>query len=153
MADIEFIDNSVVVKRQLNDAIGKFLIEASSELVSQVARNSRVDQGQLKGSWKANIDESTNTATIGSELENAIWEEFGTGEYALNGDGRKGGWYVPEGKLSANAKGKMQKRVIKGKVYYFTRGKTPSRAFWKAYTSNKTKIIKRLEQVIGGKMK
>ncbi len=137
MADIEFIDNSVVVKRQLNDAIGKFLIEASSELVSQVARNSRVDQGQLKGSWKANIDESTNTATIGSELENAIWEEFGTGEHALQGNGRKGGW-------------KYQDR--KGD-WHFTRGKTPSRAFFKAYTTAKPKIIRRAEQVIGAKMK
>jgi hypothetical protein len=28
---------------------------------------------------------------------NAVYEEFGTGEYAFNGNGRKGGWfYVDE---------------------------------------------------------
>ncbi len=150
---VKFEDNSVKVKGMLNDGVIAALREVSGELASAAASNTRVDTGQTKGAWDYKVDEGAGVATIGNPLENAIYEEFGTGEYALNGDGRKGGWYVPEGKLSANAKGKMQKRVIKGKVYYFTRGKTPSRAFWKAYTSSKTKIIKRLEQVIGGKMK
>lgn len=150
---VKFEDYSVKVKGMLNDGVIAALHEVSGDLAGAAARNTRVDTGQTKGAWDYKVDEGAGVATIGNPLENAIWEEFGTGEYALNGDGRKGGWYVPEDKLSANAKGKMQKRVIKGKVYYFTRGKTPSRAFWKAYTSNKTKIIKRFEQVIGGKMK
>lgn len=91
MADVEFIDNRVVVKRALEDAVGKYLIEASGELVGKSARNSRVKSGQTKGSYKANVDENNGIAYIGSDLENAIWEEFGTGEYALHGDGRKGG--------------------------------------------------------------
>ncbi len=151
---VKFEDNSIKVKAKLDDATIAFLHEAAGELASAAANNTRVDSsGQTKGAWTYKVDEGAGVATIGNPLENAIWEEFGTGEYALNGDGRKGGWYVPEDKLSEKAKGKMQKRVVKGKVYYFTRGKTPSRAFFKAYTSNKTKIIKRFQQVIGGKMK
>lgn len=137
MADIEFKDNSLIVKKHLEDAIGKFLIEVSGELVSQTARSSPVDTGQLKNSWAANIDESNNTATIGSPLENAIWNEFGTGEYALEGKGRQGGWVYED------AKGE----------YHFTRGKKPQRTFNKAYTSLKPKIIKRAEEVLKAEMK
>ena len=134
---VQFKDNSMQVKAALNDAIVAFLHEAAGELQSQVQRNTRVDTGQLKGSWEYKIDEGKKEATIGSGLENAIWEEFGTGEYALHGDGRKGGWLYED---------------RHGEVH-FTRGKEPSRAFFKAYTSSKPKIIKRAEQVIGGKMK
>lgn len=136
MADIEFHDNSLVVKKTLEDAIGKYLIEASGEIVAQTARNTRVKTGQLKNSWAAKIDESTNTATIGSPLENAIWEEFGTGEFAINNDGRKGGWVYKD---------------EKGETH-FTKGKKPTRAFMTAYTSLKPAIINRAKQVIGGEM-
>lgn len=148
-----FEDNSIRVKEALNEAIIAYLHEAAGEVEAQAKRNTRVDQSNLKNSWSHIVNEGKKEATIGSPLENAIWEEFGTGEYALKGDGRKGGWYIPEEKLSAKAKSKMQRREIKGKVYYFTRGKTPSRAFQKAYESSKPKIIKRAQQVIGGKMK
>ena len=151
MSQVKFENNKIQVEDALKSAIVSYLHEAAGEMMSQAARNTRVDMGQLKGSWDYKVDNTT--ATIGSPLENAIWEEFGTGEYALHGDGRKGGWYVPESKLSSQAKSKMKKVVIDGKVFYFTRGKTPSRAFWKAYTKLKSKLIKRAEQVIGCKMK
>lgn len=134
---VQFKDNSIKVKEALNDAITAFLHEAAGELSSQVQRNTRVDTGQLKSSWDYRIDEGAKEATIGSGLENAIWEEFGTGEHALQGNGRKGGWLYED---------------RHGEVH-FTRGKTPSRAFFKAYTSSRPKIIKRAEQVIGAKMK
>lgn len=135
---VKFEDNSIKVKAKLDDATIAFLHEAAGELKSQAQRNqTRVDTGDTKGKWDYKVDEGAGVATIGNPLENAIWEEFGTGEYALNGDGRKGGWkYQDE----------------EGK-WHFTKGKKPLRAFWTAYTSSKTKIIKRAEQVIGGKMK
>lgn len=149
---VRFEDFSVQVENALEEACISFLHGAAGEVQSQVIRNTRVDQEQLKGSWEYVIDEGEMKATIGSPLENAIWEEFGTGEYAING-GRKGGWYVPAEKLTSKAKSKMRKVVIKGKEFYFTRGKTPSRAFQKAYTSSKPKIIRRAEEVIGARMK
>lgn len=85
MADIEFKDNRIEVKRAIEGKIGKFLVECSSLIVAQTANNTITKTGHLKNSWKANINEKKGEAIIGSELENAIWEEFGTGEYALKG--------------------------------------------------------------------
>lgn len=141
MADVEFSfeDNRAIIKRQMNNAVEATLAECAAELVSQTARNSRVATGQTKGSWKSNI-RSTSTgaeAVIGSELENAIWEEFGTGEYALKGNGRKGGWFYKDEKGNG----------------HFTHGKKPSRAFYHAYTMLKNVIIKRLQSKLKGEFK
>lgn len=137
MADIEFVDNRVQVNKALDDTVGAFLLEASSEIVSAAARGSRVDSGQLKGSWKANVNESKGEAVIGSELENAIWEEFGTGEYAAKGDGRKGGWSYQDD--SGN--------------WHHTTGKKPNRTLQRAFDSAKGKIINRAKQIFKEGMK
>ena len=134
---VQFHDYSMHVKAALEEAAIQYLHEAAGELEAQTKRNqSRVDTGQTKGGWTYVVDESKLEATVGNPLENAIWEEFGTGEYALEGNGRKGGWKYKD------AKGE----------WHFTRGKTPLRAFHKAYTSLKPKLIKRAEQVLKGKM-
>lgn len=80
---IKFTDYRVEVKDALGDAAIAFLYEVGGELASQTARNSRVKTGQTKGSWDYVVDEGELQATVGSPLENAIWEEFGTGEYAF----------------------------------------------------------------------
>jgi hypothetical protein len=134
---VEFEDYSATVKAALDDAVIAYLYEAGGEVEAQVKRNSRVGSGQLKNSWKYNVNESKGETKIGSPLQNAIWEEFGTGEYALKGDGRKGGWTYQDDK---------------GK-WHHTFGKTPNRALHKAFTSLKSALIKKAEQVIGGKMK
>lgn len=133
MSDIQFIDNSLVVKREIEGKISAFLFEASGELISQTARNSRVKTGKTKGSYEANIDEDAGVAYIGSNYENAIWEEFGTGIYAVNGDGRKDvpwTYYDEQG----------EKHV--------TFGKHPNRPFWNAFQSLQAKIIKRAEEIM-----
>ena len=93
---LEFEDNRLKVKEALFDAGEAFLHEACGELQARTQRNSRVDTSQTKGSYEYNISGSfmagEQYGQVGSNLENAIWEEFGTGEYALHGDGRKGGW-------------------------------------------------------------
>ena len=89
---IEFTDNSAQVKAVLSDGVKAFLYESGGELQSQTMRNSRVDTGQTRGSYQYKVSEgATESAVhIGSNFQNAIWEEYGTGEYALHGDGRKG---------------------------------------------------------------
>ena len=127
-------DFSVQVINALEDAVESYLHEACGEVVSQTQRNTREDTGQLKGSWQYRID--GNTGTVGSPLENAIWEEFGTGEHALEGNGRQGGWAYKD------AKGE----------WHFTKGKKPSRAFHKAFNACKPKLIRRAEQVLKAHM-
>lgn len=138
MADIEYTDNSAIVKAALSEGVRAFLYEAGGELQAQTMRNSRVDTGQTKGSYQYKVQEGTgeSTAHVGSNLQNAIWEEFGTGEYALHGDGRKGGWkYV-------DAKGKG----------HFTRGKTANRPLYNAFSALREKLKRRLQEILSSKL-
>ena len=131
---VEFHDYKIKVQGAINDRIDAVLEECAGELESQTKRNTRVDTGKTKNSFEHMVDTGSHTAYIGSNYENAIWEEFGTGEHALNGDGRKGGWAYKD------AEGH----------WHFTYGKKPSRAFWKAYTSLKNAIIKRIQDSLKG---
>lgn len=137
---VEFEDYSVMVKDALYDAGEAFLHEACGEIQARTRRNSRVNTGQTKGSYEYKVSGSfmagEQYGQIGSNLENAIWEEFGTGEYALHGDGRKGGWVY---------------QAPKGE-YYFTRGKTPNRPMHRAFTSLKNKLIKRYGEILRSKL-
>ena len=134
MADVVFEDYTIEVQNAMDDRINIALEEASGELESQVKRNSRVKSGKTKNSFRHKVIDSEHKAYIGSDYENAIWEEFGTGEHALKGNGRKGGWaYVDE----------------KGDGH-FTYGKKPSRAFWNAYVSLKNKIINIIQNALKG---
>ncbi|MGN0621352.1 MAG: hypothetical protein ACI4I9_05755, partial [Porcipelethomonas sp.] len=82
MADVIFVDNSINVKAALNDAAIKWLYEAALLIESQTKDNTMADKSQLKNSWTHIVDELKQEAIVGSPLENAVWEEFGTGEYA-----------------------------------------------------------------------
>ena len=131
---IVFEDYTIEVKNIMDDGINVVLEECAGELESQVKRNSRVDTGKTKNSFRHKVDDEAHIAYIGSSDENTIWEELGTGEYALKGNGRKGGWAYED------AKGD----------WHFTHGKKPSRAFWNAYTSMKNKIINRIQNFLKG---
>lgn len=149
--DVEFHDYSIEVKKAMNSRIEAALAECAGELVSQVKRNSRVDTGKTKNSFRygisRNFADGSFTAHIGSSDENAIWEEFGTGEYALNGDGRKGGWWYKNPKAKYTKTGKLRKG---SREFIFTYGKKPSRAFWNAFIKKKDKIIKRIQNSLKG---
>lgn len=133
---IQFEENRVNVKESLSEAIVAYLFEAGMELSSQTARNQRIDTGQTKGAWTYIVDEDAKEVVIGNPLENAIWEEFGTGEYALNGDGRKTPWVYTD---------------RQGETH-FTHGKKPIRPLWNAFESVKSKLIKRAETVFKNRM-
>lgn len=138
MADVIFEDYTIEVLGAIDSKIDAVMEECAGEMESAVKRNSRVDTGKTKSSFRHKVTGSFMSgkieAHIGSNDENAIWEELGTGEYALQGNGRKGGWFY------VDAKG----------VGHFTRGKSPSRAFWRAYTSLKDKIINHIQNSLKG---
>lgn len=132
---VTFIDNRIKVKSELNDITTAWLYEASGEIQSATQRNqTRVDTGKTKSSWTYVVDENKGEATVGSPDQNAIWEEFGTGEYALNGNGRKKPWKYQDSKGN----------------WYTTKGKKPLRAFHNAFTVNKDKIQRALENKLKG---
>lgn len=153
--NVEFTDNSINIKQEINEKSINWLKEVAAEIESQVIKNSRTDTGNTKRHWKHYIDETQGEAVIGNELENALWEEFGTGEYAVNGDGRKTPWYVPVEEVLGTKKptfnGKVE--IVYGKdgtAFYKTDGKKPSRAFTKAYETVKPKAEKKAKEIFGG---
>ena len=138
MAEIKFIDHSEEVKGVIAELAYASLEEAAGELESAVKRNTKVKTGQTKNSWQHRVTGSMMAgeyrASVGSDLQNAIWEEFGTGDYALNGDGRKGGWFYEDEEGNG----------------HFTHGKKPRRPFHKAYTTLKNKLIKFIQDRFKG---
>ena len=123
---ISFESNLKNVNAKIELEIYNALEEASGAVETQVKQNQRVDTGQTKGSWKHYVSASKQEAYIGSNYENAIWEEFGTGIHATNGNGRKTPWvYTPDD----------------GKTFYRTKGKKPLRPLYKAMTRLRPKII------------
>lgn len=134
MAEVVFEDYTVKVQGAIDSRINAALEECAGELESQAARNTRVDTGKTKSGWKHVVDDDKHDATIGNTEENSIWEEFGTGENALKGNGRKGGWNYKDEEGE----------------WHYTRGKKPSRAFWNAFNSLKNKIITYIQNSLKG---
>lgn len=163
---VEFKDYSVECKTAIDNKINAVLAECAGLIISQTKRNSRtaaVAGGRTKNSFEYKVVESEHTAYMGSNYENAIWEEFGTGEHALpeGGGGRKGYWVFVKGSggtatrsgksyTLAEAKKVMAILRSKGLEAYYTNGKKPSRAFWKAYESLKGKITKHINNSFKG---
>ena len=96
-----FVDNSKAVKRELERAAIRGLIKASMLVEGQAVLLAPVDKGGLRDSIGYKVDESELVAYIGTNCEYAIYVEFGTGEFAENGNGRKGGWVykTPNGEV------------------------------------------------------
>ena len=130
---IEFTDNSERIKGEIDKAVQAFLYEVSGEIISKAQDNSRVDTGQTKNSYTYKV--INDTAYIGSNYMNAIWEELGTGEFAQLGNGRKGGWRYKD------AEGN----------WHFTNGKTPNRPLQRAYNELKGRIKNRLKQLLSNR--
>lgn len=158
--EVEFTDNSVQVINAINDACLNWLEEAAGELESQVKRNTKVGKvagGKTKGQWKHKVDKNKLEAVVGNPNETAIWLEFGTGEYALKGNGRKGGWHI----LIGNGKGQISQEVVdayhfpvkygkNGKRFAYTTGMKPQRPLYTAFTDSKTKIKNAFEAKLKG---
>lgn len=172
---VQFEDFSGQVSEALKEASLAFLHEAAGELVSQTSRNLDKEKGrwhtEQKEQWKYIVDENALEATVGNPMERVLWTEFGTGDFADGGKGRKGWWvYVKNGDSTADsgyshaynggksytfeeAKKVMAMLRSDGLDAHITHGQRPKRPFENAYTKTKPKIIRRAEQVIGAKMK
>lgn len=151
---VKIEDYTIEVMNALDSTADIALEAAAGELESAVKRKSRRDTGQTAGSFRHHVSPESHTAHIGSNDENAIWEEFGTGEHALNG-GRKGAWYVPVDAVHGRKKPSYNGKVIvvygkNGKKFYKTNGKQPSRAFFKSYTEKKPALIKLIQSYFKG---
>lgn len=152
---IKFDNKCMILTGRIESIVNSWLEESAGELEAQVKRNTAVGKvagGKTKGEWQHVVSQSEHKAVVGNTSENAIWEEFGTGEYALHKNGRKGGWYIPigeeEGCISEAVVEAYHFRVVygkDGKRYAFTYGKKPKRAFENAREACENKIKKALQ--------
>lgn len=159
---LEIQDNSIKVKEALNKAVIAFLEEASGELEAVTKQNTKGGDSGFKDSWSHVVNESKGEAQVGNPMELAIWYELGTGDYALHGDGRKGGWWIKVG----NGKGeiplkdaekygwKKVRRDSDGNLtFVYTTGMKPRRPLQSAFNSKKNAIIERAEKIFKEGMK
>ena len=129
-----FKDFTKIVLDKMHETGETFLEEVGGEVESQTKQNTKVDTGKTKNSWEHVVNTDKMEVQIGSRYKNALWEELGTGIYALNGNGRKKVPWVyktPDGKFHA------------------TVGKKPRRALFRAYQSKKNLIIREARRRFG----
>ena len=147
---VEFQDFSIKVTEAMEEALIAGLHEAAGELEARTVRNSRQGHSygdiQARALWKHKVDEGAMEAQVGSQYEAGFWEEFGTGEHALNKDGRKGWWVYVEGqdsgsggksyasKEEAEQAAAFLRRVAKLDAYA-TNGIEPNRPLHRAFKS------------------
>lgn len=164
---VEFKDFSFDVKAAINDTTMNWLRTWSNEIASEAKRNVKLDDEagiQLRGNYRADVDEMNGVAYVGSTLESAYWEEYGTGAYAdmsKNGgqQGRQGWWIYIKGKPrttggqmydEAEAKAVAAGLREQGIDAYATNGRQPNYTLENAFTTVKPKAIRDLESKLKG---
>ena len=165
MADVKLENYSIEVEEAMNEALIAGLYEAAGEVEARTKRNSR--QGhtygdiQATGLWSHQVDEGEMKATVGSPYEAGYWEEFGTGELALHGDGRKGWWVYVEGQDSGkggksySSKEEAEEaalflRRVKKLNAYATNGIAPNEPLRRAFASAKPIVQAIFEEHLKG---
>ena len=157
MNDIRIETHEREVTQAIRDALLAFLEEAGGEVETQAAANSPVASSQLKGNWDHRIDAGEMKVEIGNTTQHSIYMEFGTGEYAVEGNGRKGGWHIPIGsggvsEGTANQYGWPIKHGKDGKKFAFTRGARPRRMLYNAMKDMAAAIQARANESIRGRL-
>lgn len=117
--------NGDEVQNALMKSLDEGFTDALEMLRDDIHRKSRFDS-ENPGTHTRDTYQHTTAiqrnriiGTIGSPSMNAVWEEFGTGEFAERGDGRKGGWVYYD---------KIRQQ------FFFTYGKTPNKPMRRAYS-------------------
>jgi len=127
--NLKFIDNSDAIKVMMFKAAQECMIKAC--LVVQGQGKALAPTGETSAlrdtlDYDVSIQNGQIVGLVGSPLTYAVYVEFGTGEFAENGSGRKGGWgyKTPDGE------------------WHFTRGAKPRQFLRPAFRENKDNIIK-----------
>lgn len=160
MASVDFKDFSVNVKAAINNTTIAWLHETANEVTAKAQRNCNMEDDtgkRLKGSYRNVVYDGVGQAQVGTPLEEGYWEEWGTGEYAAHGDGRKGWWVYIRGQASKGG-GKSYKtkqeaeeaaaflRVVKKLDAVVTNGRRPNYTLEKSFEATKNPAIAELER-------
>lgn len=148
---IEFHDYSIQVKAKLNDETKKWLETWAQEIASQAKDNTQLDGDagiELRKSYKA-VNSGAGEAKVGTPLEAGYWEEYGTGEYAAHGDGRKGWWVYKDGYTGNGGpvltEAAAKARAARSSSLHATNGRKPAYTLEKSFTNAAPKAKADLE--------
>lgn len=167
---VQFINNSIRIKDMLNEKAIAWLYEACGDIEAQTKQNMPTGGGyysQQKDNWKYSVDERELVGKVGNPLEAALWTEFGTGEHSISPKGgRKGYWvYVKEdgidlgtnhhytgGKQYTLQEARRTVRYLReqGLDAHYTKGQEAKRPLFKAFTTTKTSLIRRAQDIFRG---
>lgn len=163
--NFKIVDNTQKVKLQLkNELVSRvteavLLVEAQAKAIAPVGKGT----GQLRDSITHKVEEKNGliVGLVGSPLMHAVYQEYGTGEHAENGKGRKGYWIYVEGSdnTTSSNRGKVYtyqeaKRIVaimreKGLDAHMTKGTKPKSFLRKSFRQHKSKI----KELLGEKIK
>ncbi|WP_414842141.1 HK97 gp10 family phage protein [Enterococcus saccharolyticus] len=131
---MKFIDHSDEAKETLKDATIQWLFQACVLVEGQAVALATVQTARLRNSIDHHVDEAELTGYVGTNVEYAVYVEFGTGEFAENGNGRKGGWMYkdPSGE------------------WFFTWGQEPKPYLRPAFRKNRSAIEALAKEIFGG---
>lgn len=165
-SNVEFQDFSIDVKAALNDTTIAWLHEVANEVTAKTQRNCQMEDDagkRLKGSYRNVVDDGKGEAQVGTPLEEGYWEEWGTGEYAAHGDGRKGWWVYIQGQASKGGgqsyrtKEEAEEaaaflRRVKKLDAVATNGRRPNYTLEKSFEATKNPAIAQLERLLKERM-
>lgn len=140
---VKFTSHTKEAKIQLQSSIDRALETASLLIESQIKANitasGYVDTGELRDSFQHQISGSGSdtVSKIGTPLKRAIYPEYGTGDFAENGAGRKKGWHFQ----SSDG------------TWHFTKGQKPLKFMRKAFRTKKGEVKEIFKSELGKGMK
>lgn len=172
MSDMEFYDYTERVMQAIEGVAVAWLHTWANEVASQAKRNTSTDdwtngeRTALRNSYGSVVDEGNMIAYVGSSMEQAFWEEFGTGSQAdtdKNGGrlGRQDWWvYVkgqePRDEESTHYKSKEEAETVaesmraEGFDAYATNGREPHYTLENAFIAVEPKAQKDLKEKLKG---
>lgn len=130
---MEFIDHSEEAKEALKNATIQWLFQSCMMVEGQAVALAPVQTARLRNSIDYIVDEEELIGYVGTNVEYAIYVEMGTGEFAENGNGRKGGWVYqdPSGE------------------WFFTWGQEPQPYLRPAFRQKKSEIESLGKEIFG----
>lgn len=131
---MKFLDHSDEAKEVLKQATIQWLFQACMLVEGQAVALAAVHTARQRNSIDYVVDEAELIGYVGTNVEYAIYVEMGTGEFAENGMGRKGGWVYqdPSGE------------------WFFTWGQEPQPYLRPAFRKNKSQIEALAKEIFGG---
>lgn len=95
---IKMENNKDEILEALGEAVYDWLDAIGEDAADTAAKKAPVDTGELKNSISHAVIREDDAVAIGTNVKYAVWHEFGTGQYAEGGGGRKKPWAYKDSK-------------------------------------------------------